>query len=127
MDISLAGGAADQKTKVALFAFNGEILCFVHALLNALDLKAQGHEARLVVEGTAVKLAHEFAGQGSFGQLFLKVLEQGLLAGFCQACSAKLGSLEEVKRLGLPLLSDMQGHAGMAPFLAQGYQIITFG
>ena len=114
-------------SKIALFAFNGEMMCFVHALLNALDLSAQGHEVRLVVEGTATKLAGEFAGQGAFGQLFLKVREQGLLAGVCQACAAKMGTLEEVKRLDLPLLNDMQGHAGMAPFLAQGYSIITLG
>lgn len=114
-------------SKVAVFAFNGEMLCFVHALLNALDLKAKGHEVRLVVEGTAVKLAPEFAGGGGFGELFLKVREQGLLAGFCRACSTKLGVLAEVERLGLPLLADMQGHAGMAPFLEQGYQVITFG
>jgi len=30
--------------KVALFAFNGESLCFVHVLLNALDLKDKGYE-----------------------------------------------------------------------------------
>ncbi len=113
--------------KVAIFAFNGEMTCFVHALLNVLDLKARGAEARLVVEGTATKLAGEFAGQGAFGQLFRQVLEQGLLAGFCQACAEKMGSLEEARRLGLPLLNDMKGHAGMAPFLAQGYQVITFG
>lgn len=113
--------------KVALFAFNGEMMCFVHALLNALDLKAKGREVRLVVEGAAVKLAPEFAGGGTFGELFLKVREQGLLAGFCRACSAKLGVLDQVERLGLPLLDDMQGHAGMAPFLDQGYQVITFG
>lgn len=113
--------------KVAIFAFNGEMMCFVHALLNALDLKAKGHDVRLVVEGTATRLAPEFAGGGSFSELFLKVREQGLLAGFCQACSAKMGVADDVRRLGLPLLSDMQGHAGVAPFLDQGYQVITFG
>lgn len=114
-------------SKLAIFTFNGEMMCFVHALLNALDLQAQGHEVCLVVEGTATKLAAEFDGHGTFGQLFLKVRDQRLLAGFCQACAVKMGTLGEVKRLGLPLLSDMQGHAGMAPFLAQGYQIVTFG
>ncbi|MFP4067824.1 MAG: hypothetical protein ACLFS5_10045 [Spirochaetaceae bacterium] len=37
--------------KFALFAFNGDPMCFVHVLLNALDIKEQGHEVALVVEG----------------------------------------------------------------------------
>jgi len=28
--------------KVALFAFNGELMCFVHVLLNALEMKDKG-------------------------------------------------------------------------------------
>lgn len=27
--------------KVALFAFNGDSMCFIHVLLNALDLKEE--------------------------------------------------------------------------------------
>jgi len=28
--------------KVAIFAFHGEMMCFAHALLNALDMKEKG-------------------------------------------------------------------------------------
>jgi len=30
--------------KVALVAFNGEPMCFVHVLLNALDMEEKGYE-----------------------------------------------------------------------------------
>jgi hypothetical protein len=30
--------------KVALFAFNGEPMCFVHVLLNALDMKEKDYK-----------------------------------------------------------------------------------
>jgi hypothetical protein len=30
--------------RVVLVAFNGESMCFVHVLLNALDMKAKGYE-----------------------------------------------------------------------------------
>jgi hypothetical protein len=30
--------------KVALFAYNGEVMCFVHVLLNALDMREEGFE-----------------------------------------------------------------------------------
>ena len=114
-------------SKLALFAFNGEMACFAHALLNALDLHGQGHLVRLVVEGTAAKLAGHFGGgYGPHGGLFDQVRLQGLLAGVCRACAAKAASLDEAERLGLPIQEDMSGHAGMAPFIEQGYSIITF-
>jgi hypothetical protein len=30
--------------KMALFAFNGDLLFFVHVLLNAIDLNENGHD-----------------------------------------------------------------------------------
>jgi hypothetical protein len=31
-----------MNKKVAIFAFNGEAMCFAHALLNAKDMKKKG-------------------------------------------------------------------------------------
>ena len=42
--------------KFALFAFTGEATCFIHVLLNGLDLKAKGQEAKIVIEGAACRL-----------------------------------------------------------------------
>lgn len=113
--------------KLALFAFSGDMSCFAHALLNALDLHAQGHQVALVVEGSATKLAPQFAGgYGPFGGLFDQTRQEGLRAGICRACAAKSATLETAERLSLPLLDDMFGHAGMMPFIEQGYEIITF-
>ena len=39
--------------KFALFAYNGDFMCFIHVLLNALDMKKRGHEVKLVIEGAA--------------------------------------------------------------------------
>ncbi len=113
--------------KYALFAFNGEVMCFVHVLLNGLDLKAKGAEVRVVFEGAACRLVSELADQGHpFHQLYVKAREQGLFDGICKACAHKMGSLEAAKAQGLPLLEDLAGHAGMAPYLQAGYRIITF-
>ena len=30
--------------KVVLFAFNGDFMCFIHVLVNALDLHEKGYE-----------------------------------------------------------------------------------
>ena len=47
--------------KVALFAFNGELMCFIHVLLNALDMNERGHEVKIVIEGASTKLVPEMA------------------------------------------------------------------
>jgi hypothetical protein len=61
--------------KFALFAFRKEPMCFIHVLLNALQLNKFGYEVKVVLEGE---------------------------------------------------LEDMANHAGMAPFIKSGYNIITF-
>lgn len=113
--------------KFALFAFNGEATCFVHVLLNALDLKAQGLEAKIVIEGAACRLIPELGEPvHPFNQLYVKVLGEDLIDGVCKACAHKMGGLEAARAQGLAILEDMSGHAGMARYLLKGYRIITF-
>lgn len=112
---------------VALFAFNGEMMCFVHVLLNGLDMLEKGHAPLIVFEGAAVKLAPELHKPAHpFHALYAKAREAGILAGVCRACSSKLGVLPEVEATGLPLLDEMQGHPSMAEYMAKGFRIITF-
>lgn len=113
--------------KVALFPFNGEMMCFIHVLLNALDMREKGFEVLVVVEGAATKLLPELARQDNpMHTLYQQVRDKGLLAGACKACSAKMGVLEAVRADGVPLLGDMNGHPGMAGYMLQGYAIVTF-
>jgi hypothetical protein len=101
--------------------------CFVHVLLNALDLHQKGHEALIVFEGASVKLAPELNRESNpFHALFTRAVQAGLIAGVCRACSAKLGVLAEVESTGLPLLDDMQGHPSMSRYIEEGFRIITF-
>lgn len=113
--------------KFAMFVFNGDSLCFVHVLLNALDMKAKGHEAKVILEGASVKLIPELVKvENPLNGLWKKNLEAGLVEGVCKACSGKLGTLEAAKEQGLTLLDDMSGHPGMAAYRDKGYEIITF-
>ena len=112
--------------KTALFAFQGDLMCFIHVLLNAKDLRSRGHEAVIVMEGAACKLVPELAKPGPLHAMYKEAKEQGHFAGACKACSSKLGVLDAVKAEGLTLLEDMSGHPSMAAYLEQGYQIITF-
>ena len=113
--------------KYALFAFNGEDVCFVHVLLNGLNLKARGQEVKIVIEGAACGLIPELGEAGHpFHQLYATAKEEGLIDGVCKACAQKMGGLDAAQAQGLTILDDMSGHAGMAPYILGGYQIITF-
>jgi len=113
--------------KIALFVFNGDPMCFIHVLLNALDMKAKGDEAKIIIEGASVKLIPELVKSGNpLNGLWKKNLEEGLVEGVCKACSGKLGTLEAAKEQGMTLLDDMSGHPGMSAYRDKGYEIITF-
>jgi len=113
--------------KVVLFAFNGDKMCFMHVLLNALDLHGKGYEVRIVVEGSATKLVPEMAKGGDFlNPLYAQAKEKGLFAIVCKACSAKMRVPEAVEKEGLPLGGTLMGHPSMSEYLDNGYQLITF-
>jgi hypothetical protein len=113
--------------KAALFGFNGEAICFVHVLLNALDYQSRGWETLIVVEGSATKLLPDLARpENPFHAVFQKTRDAGLFAGACRACSSKMGVLTAVQELGFPLLGEMSGHPSIARYREEGYEILTF-
>ncbi len=113
--------------KIILFVFNGDPMCFIHVLLNALDMKEKGHEARIVIEGAATRLIPDLAKiDHPLNKLWEKCLDAGMVAGVCKACSNKTGTLEAAKEQGLSLLDEMAGHPGIASYRDEGYEVITF-
>ena len=90
--------------KFALFVFNGDPMCFIHVLLNALDMKDKGCDTKIVIEGSATKLLPELdRPDNPLHKLWEKVKEAGLVDGVCKACSNKLGTIEAAKEQGLTL------------------------
>jgi len=113
--------------QVVLFAFNGEPMCFMHVLLNAIDMNERGYEVKIVIEGSATKLVPELAKEGNpMYRLYEKAKGLDLIDGACKACSNKMGTLEAVKAQGLRLLDEMSGHPSMARYREEGYEVITF-
>lgn len=114
-------------TKKALFSFNGELMCFVHVLLNGLDMKAKGYEVKVVIEGASTKLLSEIRSETNpFHEMFKKAFKADIIDGVCRACSAKMGTLKDAEELGLNLLDDMFGHPSMSRYIDKGYEVITF-
>jgi hypothetical protein len=113
--------------KFVLFVFNGDPMCFIHVLLNALDLQENGYEAKIVVEGSATRLIPDLAKEDhALYGLWEKVKKQDLVAGACKACSKKMGTADAAWAQGLTLLEDMNGHPSISGYTEQGYEVITF-
>ncbi|MDT4761335.1 DsrE family protein [Sphaerochaeta sp. PS] len=109
--------------KFVIFAFQGNPTCFVHVLLNALDMHAKGKDVKVVLEGEAVKLVK--AMTEAKNPLFRKVVELKLIDSVCRACSATLGVLEYNEQSGLPVGGDMSNHPSFLSYIEKGYQVIT--
>ena len=113
--------------KFALFVYNGDPMCFIHVLLNALDMSDKGYNAKIIIEGAATELISELDRKGNpLHQLWKKAKSKGLVEGVCKACANKMETIGEAKTQGLPLLEDVLGHPGMARFRDAGFEIITF-
>ena len=113
--------------KVALLAYNGELTCFAHVMLYALDLEKKGYVVKVVIEGAATSLIGQLVKPDApFANLYSQLRDKKLLTCICKACSQKMGSLAEAERQGLTIVGDMQGHPSIEGFLSDGYQIISF-
>jgi hypothetical protein len=113
--------------KIIFFAFRDNPLCFIHVLLNALDMAGRGCEGKIVLEGEAVTLVPVMADPGHFlHALYIKAKNQGLIVGACKACSNKLQVTEAITKENIPLIGELAGHPAMADFIEQGYTILPF-
>lgn len=114
--------------RVALVLFSGpEMPCKLqHAFIFARDIVARGGAAKIVFEGNSPKWLLELPDpKHSMFRLYQMVKGEGLLAGVCQACASVNGALEAARTEGLSLLNDAFGHASLAPFIRDGYEVIT--
>ncbi len=113
--------------KMALFVFNGDPVCFIHVLLNGLDMHAKGMGGRIVVEGAATALLPALAESGNpLHQLWQQAKSHNLIDGVCKGCAHKMGTVDEAVRQGLNLLDDMSGHPSISRYIDDGYTVISF-
>ena len=113
--------------KIALIAYDGELTCFAHVMLYALDFSSKSYEVKVVIEGAATRLITELARpEAPFANLYREMLDKGLLACICEACSVKMGAFSAAQEQGLPIDGEMKGHPSLERFVNEGYEIITF-
>ncbi len=109
--------------KIAFFPFKGEKMCFMHILINALDLHEKGVDTKIIVEGEAVKLIKVLEEEDH--KLYKKVKEAGIFDSICKACSAQMGVLEYNETTGIPIKGNANGHPAIYDYISEGYDIIT--
>jgi hypothetical protein len=115
-----------KENKTAIFVFRGDPVCFVHALLNAIDRFEKGGTVKMIMEGEATRLIRELRKpEHSLHGLYEKAKKSGLIDAVCRACAIKTGVPAAAAGEGFRLADDISGHASMAPFIEQGYEIIT--
>ena len=113
--------------KVAIFAFNGESMCFVHTLLNSLEMKKKGYDVKLIVEGTATLQVKELLDPNKpFANLYEKVKEAGVIDCVCRACATNTGALKSAEDQELPICGEMSGHPSISRYMEDGYEVIVF-
>ena len=109
--------------KTAFFVFRGDPLCFMHVMLNALDMQTRNMDVKVILEGESVKLVQALIESGN--KLFQQLIDKGLIDAVCKACSAKMGVLAYNQASGLPKADDLNGHPAMSAYLDKGYAIVT--
>ena len=116
-----------MNKRIALFAFNGDPMCFIHVLLNTIDMKDKGYDVALVIEGSATSLIAAISKEGhTLNQLYNKGKDMGLIDCVCKACANKMEVLKVVEQEDLPLCGPMSGHPSMADYIKNGYEVISF-
>lgn len=113
--------------KIALIAYDGELTCFAHVMLYALDFTSKDYEVKVVIEGAATRLITELGRPDApFANLYREMLDKDLLACVCESCSVKMGTFMAAQEQGLTIDGEMKGHPSLERFVNEGYEIITF-
>ncbi len=115
-----------MQRKVAIFAFNGNPMCIVHALINAIEFHAKSCDVKLIIEGSATELLGKLNEPSNpLYYYYARVKDEGLIDCVCKACSTKSGTVEEALSQNLKLCDELFGHPSIARYMEDGYEIIT--
>ena len=112
--------------KIVVFAFSGEPSLFVHAMLNAMDMKDRGYDVKAVVEGDATKQLSLLRNETKpYADVYRQFRDRGLIDCVCRACATKNGVVPVVIEQNLKFGDDMAGHPAIAAYMEQGYEVLT--
>jgi len=98
----------------------------LHALLYSKELNEEGHEVKLIFDGGGTKWIEEFSKEHKMTPLYQTLKSAGIISGVCDHCVTAFGVEKDlVRKEGLPLVSEYNGHPSIANLVSSGFQIIT--
>jgi hypothetical protein len=88
---------------------------------------------KLILEGPATRMVGELEAAGSVtGTLLRRACAAGLVAGACGRASSGCAGDDPTRKVadaaragGVSLLTDLDGHAGIEPFVREGYELVV--
>jgi hypothetical protein len=108
--------------KIALVAFRGEEPCVLHVLLNCEDMRANGMDALVILEGGSVKFIKDMYTNNF--QLTWDQIEP-LIDCACLGCSKMFHVEADALNAKIRLEGKMSGHVSLAEYINKGYSIIV--
>ena len=120
-----------MKRKLLFIVFTNEPCKRNHAFMHALALSQDGHTVRILLEGDGTMSVAE--RKGHFGEIWADAASAGLIIGACKAAACGCSSDDPARNMtaqleaqGLPLLDEMDGHASINGYVAEGFEIVVY-
>jgi predicted peroxiredoxin len=121
-----------MQRKILFVLFAEDVCRQLHAFMYANDLHRKGYETKVVVEGMATRLLADLnKAPPRLQKAVAEAKAAGLIAGACLQASSGCGSpedrnvVEAIRSQGVGFLQDLENHAGIEPFLREGYEVIA--
>jgi hypothetical protein len=121
-----------MPSKVLFVLFAEDVCRQLHAFLYVNDLHRKGYETRIIVEGMSTRLLADLEHAPlRLQQAVAEAKAAGLIAGACLQASSGCGSVEDrnivdaIKARGVGFMNDLDNHAGIEPFIRDGYQVVA--
>jgi hypothetical protein len=123
---------AAMKRKILFILFAEDVCRQLHAFLYVNDLHRKGYVTKLIVEGMATRLLMDLEqAPHSLQKAVADAKAAGLIAGACLQASCGCGSstdqkiIDAIQAQGVDLLKDLDNHAGIEPYVQEGYEIVV--
>lgn len=123
---------AGMPRKILFVLFAEDVCRQLHTFLYARDLHRKGYPTKIIVEGMATRLLADLEqAPPLLRQAVADASASGLIAGACRQASTGCGSAEDrnivaaVEARGVGLLGELDNHAGIEPYLREGYDVIV--
>lgn len=100
----------------------------VHALLYARELREHGHTAVLLFDGAGTQWINEWVNPASQDRLkaqYEALRRAGVTEVICDFCATAFEARSNLDAGRIPLNSEYQGHASIAKYADEGYEIVV--